>query len=374
VAFIDEKKNGVGSLTSFLVAEINYLTSISGLTLGALLSSGTTLFASVCISLVIGWKLSLVTMSTIPVVLGCGILRNWSLRRFDENSKDSYQESAIFACENINAIRTVASFTMESKVDRNYHKQIARQGKASLKSSLKTSSLYAASQSLIVLCSTLAFWFGGTLVGNGEYGLLQFTICFFQIIYGVQTAGAVFSYAPNVGKALNAGSAFKLLEEKQPKIDTWSTESIRVESLKGNIEFRDVHFEYPGRPNVPVLRGLSFKVNSGQYVAIVGASGCGKSTTVAMLVRFYDPVSGTVLVDDQDISSLNVNDYRSHLALVSQEPVLYRGTIKDNILLGINTMEVSEEQLMLVCQQANICDFIMSLPWVSYPLPQRICG
>jgi ATP-binding cassette subfamily B (MDR/TAP) protein 1 len=263
---------------------------------------------------------------------------------------------------------------MESKVDRNYHKQIARQGKASLKSSLKTSSLYAASQSLIVLCSTLAFWFGGTLVGNGEYGLLQFTICFFQIIYGVQTAGAVFSYAPDVGKALNAGSAFKLLEEKQPKIDTWSTESIRVESLKGNIEFRDVHFEYPGRPNVPVLRGLSFKVNSGQYVAIVGASGCGKSTTVAMLVRFYDPVSGTVLVDDQDISSLNVNDYRSHLALVSQEPVLYRGTIKDNILLGINTMEVSEEQLMLVCQQANICDFIMSLPWVSYPLPQRICG
>jgi ATP-binding cassette subfamily B (MDR/TAP) protein 1 len=362
IAFMDEKKNGAGSLTSFLSTEINHLTGISGMTLGALLSSGTTLFAAVCIALAIGWKLALVTMSTIPVVLGCGVLRSWSLRRFDENSKAAYQESANYACENINAMRTVASFTMESKIDQDYHRQIAKQGRTSLKSNLKTSSLYAASQSLIVLCSALAFWYGGTLVGSGEYGLLQFTICFYEIIYGVQTAGAVFSYAPDIGKALNAGSALKNLEDKRPEIDTWSTEGKSVETVKGDIEFRDVHFNYPGRPNVPVLQGLNFTVKSGQYVAIVGASGCGKSTTIAMLERFYNPVSGGVLVDGKDISRLNVNDYRSHLALVSQEPVLYGGTIKENILLGIDSADVSEERLLLACQQANTYDFIMSLP------------
>jgi ATP-binding cassette subfamily B (MDR/TAP) protein 1 len=362
MAFMDEKKNGAGSLTSFLSTEINHLTGISGVTLGALLSSGTTLFAAVCIALAIGWKLALITMSTIPVVLGCGILRSWSLRRFDENSKAAYQESANYACENTNAIRTIASFNMESKVDQDYHEQITKQGRTSLKSNLRTSSLYAASQSLIVLCSALSFWYGGILVGNREYGLLQFTICFFEIIYGVQTAGAVFSYAPDIGKALNAGSALKNLMDKRPEIDTWSTEGRRVESMKGDIEFRDVHFKYPGRPAVPVLQGLSFTAKSGQYVAIVGASGCGKSTTIAMLERFYNPVSGSVLVDGKDISRLNLNDYRSHLALVSQEPVLYHGTIKENILLGIGSADVSEARLVLACQQANIYDFILSLP------------
>ncbi|KAH8674490.1 ATP-binding cassette, subfamily B, member 1 [Tricladium varicosporioides] len=362
MAFMDEKKNGPGSLTSFLATEIPNLTGLSGMTLGTILSSGTTLFAAVCIALGIGWKFALVTMSTIPVVLSCGVLRSWSLRLFDENSQAAYQESANYACEHINAIRTVASFTMESKVYQDYYRQITKQSKTSLKSNLRTSALYAASQSLIVLCSALAFWYGGTLVGNGEYGLLQFTICFYEIIYGVQTAGAVFSYAPDIGKALNSASALKSLMDKQPEIDTWSTEGASVKTMKGDIQFRDVHFKYPGRPNVTVLQGLNFTVKSGQYVAIVGSSGGGKSTIIAMLERFYNPDSGTIFVDGKDIPSLNVNDYRSHLALVSQEPVLYSGTIKDNILLGIDNANVSEDQLISACQQANIYDFVMSLP------------
>jgi len=113
---------------------------------------------------------------------------------------------------------------------------------------------------------------------------------------------------------------------------------------------------------MPVLRGLNLTVKPGQYVALVGASGCGKSTTIALLERFYDPLVGGVFVDGKEISSLNLNEYRSFLALVSQEPTLYQGTIRDNILLGADRDNVPEEDIIFACQEANIYDFIISLP------------
>jgi ATP-binding cassette subfamily B (MDR/TAP) protein 1 len=103
-------------------------------------------------------------------------------------------------------------------------------------------------------------------------------------------------------------------------------------------------------------------VRPGQYVALVGASGCGKTTAIALLERFYDPTLGGVFVDGHDISTLNVNEYRKHLALVSQEPTLYQGTIRDNILLGTDREDVSEDEIVVACREANIYDFVMSLP------------
>lgn len=163
---------------------------------------------------------------------------------------------------------------------------------------------------------------------------------------------------------MHAAAELKILMDRKPKIDTWSNEGKVLETMEGSIEFRDVHFRYPTRPEQPVLRGLNLTVKPGQYVALVGASGCGKSTTIAMLERFYDPLVGGVYVDGHEISSLNVNNYRSHLALVSQEPTLYQGTIRDNILLGADTKpeDVPEEAIVQACKDANIYEFILSLP------------
>ncbi|KAJ5661558.1 uncharacterized protein N7477_009174 [Penicillium maclennaniae] len=362
INFFDKEENSTGALTSFLSTETKHLSGISGQTLGTILMTSTTLLAAIIISLSFGWKLALVCISVVPILLGCGFYRFYMLAAFQSRSKVAYEGSASYACEATSAIRTVASLTRETDVWGVYHGQLENQGRASLISVFKSSLLYAMSQALVFFCVALGFWYGGTLLGHHEYTMFQFFVCFSEILFGAQSAGTVFSFSPDMGKAKNAANEFRKLFDRRPVIDTWSTEGTSVEHMEGHVEFKDVHFRYPTRPEQPVLRGLNLSVKPGQYIALVGPSGCGKSTTIALLERFYDALSGGVYVDGHNIADLNLNSYRSHLALVSQEPTLYQGTIKDNILLGIEADDVPEDELVKACKDANIYDFIMSLP------------
>jgi len=151
-----------------------------------------------------------------------------------------------------------------------------------------------------------------------------------------------------------------------PDIDADSPEGkvLSQDEVKGHIQFENVHFRYPTRPGVRVLRDLSLTVEPGTYVALVGASGCGKSTTIQLIERFYDPLSGQVLLDGNPVNELNLQEYRKHIALVSQEPKLYAGTVRFNILLGATKPqeEVTQEEIEAACRNANILDFISSLP------------
>ena len=362
ISFFDKEENSAGALTSFLSTETTHLAGMSGVTLGTILVVCTTLIAAIALSCAMNYKLALVCAATIPILLACGFLRFWMLARFQERAKKAYEGSASFACEATAAIRTVASLTREEDVWEHYHQSIVAQEKKSLRSILRSSTLYASSQSFMFLCTALGFWYGGTLLGNKEISELHFFICFSAIIFGAQSAGTIFSFAPDMGKAKQAAKELKTLFDRVPAIDSWSQDGERFSDMEGTIEFRDVHFRYPTRPEQPVLRGLNLTVKPGQYVALVGASGCGKSTTIALMERFYDPLSGGVFVDGKEISSLNISDYRGFLALVSQEPTLYQGTVRENVLLGADREDVPEEDIIQACKDANIYDFIISLP------------
>jgi ATP-binding cassette subfamily B (MDR/TAP) protein 1 len=362
IAFFDREENSAGALTSFLSTEATHLSGLSGTQLGTILMVSTTLIGSLSIGIGIGWKLGLVCTATVPILLGCGFLRFWMLARFHQRAKKAYEHSAAYACEATSAIRTVASLTREADVKQQYHEQLVAQAQKSFVSVLRSSSLYACSQSFMFLCVALGFWYGGTLIANGEYSMLQFFIVFSAVIFGAQSAGTIFSFAPDMGKAKQAASELKRLFDCKPDIDSWSTEGQYLENVEGYIEFRDVHFRYPTRPEQPVLRGLNLTVKPGQYVALVGPSGCGKSTTISLLERFYDPLVGGVYVDGKEISGLHLNRYRSFLSLVSQEPTLYQGTIKENVLLGADRNDVTDAEVEKACRDANIYDFITSLP------------
>ncbi|KAL9109108.1 MAG: hypothetical protein Q9227_006199 [Pyrenula ochraceoflavens] len=367
ISFFDREENAAGALTSFLSTRATDIAGLSGATLGTLLTVVTTLVAAISLSVAIGWKLALVTSSTIPAVLACGFFRYWVLFKFEHRASKDYEASANYACEAIGMIRTVASLTREDEIVSHYRALVRTQVARSLRSVYKASTLYAASQSLTFLCMALGFWYGGTLLANGEYDLIQFFICFPAITFGAQAAGTLFSFAPDMGKAQEAARQLKVLFDRRPAIDSWSNDGIEVDAdaVRGKIEFRNVHFRYPTRPDQLILRGLSLIIEPGQYVALVGSSGCGKSTIISLLERFYDcsPSGGDgIYLDDANIKSLKLGDYRSSLALVSQEPTLYEGTIRENILLGCDNDNIADSDIEIACKEANIYDFILSLP------------
>lgn len=192
--------------------------------------------------------------------------------------------------------------------------------------------------------------------------MLQYFICYSAVISGAYSAGAIFSFAPDMSKARQAAQDIKTLFDQPVDIDSRRDDGETLQEIKGSIELRNVYFRYPNRPERVVLNGLNLDVKPGQYVALVGASGCGKSTTIALLERFFDAEKGQILVDGKDISKLNIKSYRSHLALVSQEPTLYEGSIRDNLVLGANEEEISEDDIIRACKDANIYNFIISLP------------
>ncbi|GIY25672.1 multidrug resistance protein pgp-1 [Caerostris darwini] len=183
---------------------------------------------------------------------------------------------------------------------------------------------------------------------------------FFAMAFSAVSVGQWTSYLPDYAKAkLSAGLVF-YLTNIIPKIDSSSKGGIRPD-VKGKIDFVNVQFRYPSRKNVLVLQGINLTINPGQTVALVGSSGCGKSTLIALLERFYDPESGQVMLDGFDIKTMNLKYLRSLMALVSQEPVLFNCSIKENIIYGIED-KVSQADIEDAARTANIHDFIIHLP------------
>lgn len=361
MTFFDMKENTAGALASVLSTEATLIAGISGATLGALLNFVVTIIGAIAVSCSFGWKLALVCTSTMPLLLACGFLRTWVLSDLEKRNRRE-TEAAGFACEAASAIRTVASLRLEEEVCRRYSQMLGLQTRQDLWSTLLSSTLYAMSQSLFFFASGLAFWYGGTLIVKGEYTVKRFFICFVAVIWGSQAAGAIFSYAGDMSNARAAAARVKTLLGRIPSIDSWSPEGtvIPPKGLRGRIDFRKVSFSYPTRPGRLVLRDLNITAEPGQFIALVGASGCGKSTVIALLERFYSPGSGSVNIDDHDVSTYRIQDYRSQLALVHQETTLHMGTIKENILA--DKEDACDEAIVQACKDANIYDFILSLP------------
>ena len=361
IQFFDEKEHSTGALVGFLSNGTANLHSLSGQILGSFLSFISTIAGGMILSLAIGWKLALVCSATIPLVAGCGWVRLKILALFDDKIKKTQDESAGYASEAINAVRTVASLGLELRVLDHYSQILSRQASKSLRSILQASALYAASQSVVFLCAALGFWYGGNLIASGEYTMLQFFICFAALISGSQSAGAIFSFAPDLSKAMHAGRDLNALLESRPTIDNPHHSGLPVdEKADGRFDLSNVSFQYPSRPRA-VLQNFSISVQPGQNIALVGPSGCGKSTVISLLERFYNPTAGCIRFNGKDISTLNLSDYRGEMALVSQEPTVYHGTVRENIMLGAKG-EVSDDLVFQACKEANIFDFITSLP------------
>ncbi|KAG7088358.1 hypothetical protein E1B28_012362 [Marasmius oreades] len=366
IVFFDQDDHSTGGLTTDLSDHPQKVNGLAGITLGAIVQSLSTLIVGIIVGIIFAWKIGLVGLACTPFLVCTGYIRLRVVVLKDQANKKAHASSAQLACEAAGSIRTVASLTREEDCLRMYSTSLEEPLKTSNRSALWSNALYALSQATVFFVIGLVFWYGSRLVSTLEYSTFSFFVSLMSTTFGAIQAGNVFAFVPDVSSAKGSGTAILKLLDSMPEIDAESTEGKPVDPTKsqGRIRFENVHFRYPTRPGVRVLRDLSLQVEPGTYIALVGQSGCGKSTVIQMIERFYDPLAGNIYLDDQPINELNVTDYRKAIALVSQEPTLYAGTIRFNILLGAikPENEVTQEELEAACRDANILEFIQGLP------------
>ena len=296
-----------------------------------------------------------------PLLLGSGYVKIRLDQKLETLTGDWFSESAGLATEAVTSIRTVASLTMESDVMKQYTATMDRIVRTASRSLVVTMIGYGLSQSLEFLIMALGFWYGSRLIASGEYSVTQFFVIFLAVIFSGQGAAQFFGYSTSITKAKVAANYLLWLRTLRSSIREDETNKHNGPSGVGAFGVENVEFRYKQRDASRVLKGVSMKIEPGSYVAAVGPSGCGKTTIISLLERFYDPTSGRITLNDDDITSLSPKLYRDYMSLVQQEPTLYQGSVRENISLGLQ-YQPSDDEILEACRQANASEFVTSLP------------
>ncbi|NXL87260.1 MDR1 protein, partial [Alectura lathami] len=362
IGWYDDQKNAVGILLTRLATDASQVKGATGSRLGLMTMTVFTLLTAIIIAFVYGWQLTLLILACIPFVIATNAASVSSMSGHAAKDQKALEEAGRISTESVENIRTVASLTREETFYEKYITSLNGPYRDSLRKAPLYGFTYGIAQSANYFVNAAVFRFGAWLIARCLTNFENVFIVFSSVIFAAMNVGQSASLAPDYGKAkISAQRIFQLLDRK-PQIDSYSEEGEKLSNFEGNIEFRNVHFVYPTRPEVQVLQGLNVKVNKGQTLALVGNSGCGKSTSIQLLERFYDPVEGQVLADGFDTKSLHLQWLRSRLGLVSQEPILFDCSIAENIQYGDSSRVVSQEEIEAAAKAANIHAFIDKLP------------
>ncbi|KAK7047498.1 tRNA N6-adenosine threonylcarbamoyltransferase, partial [Halocaridina rubra] len=362
MGWFDEEKNSVGALCSRLSGDASAVQGATGSRVGTIVQAITTLGISIAIALYYDWRLGLVTFPFIPFVLIAVFLQSKILMGQSVTETKVLEEAGKIAIEAITNIRTVASLHQEKQFASLYSLALLEPHQKALKKSHLRGGAFGFAQAMPFFAYGAVMFYGGHLVDVDKINFEDVFKVAEALILGTMMVGQAVAFAPNYSKAkVSASKIFALLERK-PAIDTSAGTGLRLSGHVERIELKDVHFSYPTRPNTTILSGLSVAVEKGKTLALVGSSGCGKSTIIGLLERFYDANKGHVCVNGQDVQGLNVGCVRKQLGLVSQEPVLFDLSIAENIAYGDNSRKVREQEIIAAAKQANIHTFVDSLP------------
>ncbi len=303
------------------------------------------------------WKLSLIMFLLIPPVGIAAAIFGKRIKKYSKNFQESLAEASIVAEESISGLRTVKSFVQESKESARYE--------LSLSAALNTARLriltiaqfigFGMVAGFAAVCFVL--WFGGREVLLNELSvgdLSQFLLYLMLVAIGVGSLGTLWGdFMSGVGASTRV---FEILEHNSNVQDDGQI----LQKMNAQIEFKNVSFSYPTRTDILVLNDLSFKMNNGETIALVGSSGSGKTTIASLIPRFYEPTTGQIFLDDILLSDLKPSWLRQHIGIVSQEPVLISSTIIENIKYG--KPDATDQQVIAAAQAANAWEFIQRFP------------
>jgi ATP-binding cassette, subfamily B (MDR/TAP), member 1 len=369
MGWFDVPEHSVGELTTRLEADAESIAKVTGWSLGYRVRVFASLAAGVTVALVFSLEIGLTAIACVPIIMGAALFQRCCMKSKSSSSaaEGELSPESIFE-QGLRGIESVQAYGLQGKVCDDYSKALAPQGKDNVRSGLVAGVSYGLSQFATFGSFAIIFYVASKLLVEVKIGFQDFFTSILAVMFGALAIAQVNAdFNAQQEGLLAANRVFELIDEPLDDKDPFNDQGERPESLNGAISFKSLSFAYPTRPNNPVYYpsatnngdGFSLSINPKESVAFVGASGCGKSTALQILLRFYDAYSGLVLVDGQNVEQLNLSWLRNQIGYVGQQPVLFAGSIRDNILLG--NRKASESEIVDAAKAANAHDFVMAL-------------
>ncbi|KAK3742595.1 hypothetical protein RRG08_023427 [Elysia crispata] len=352
--------NSCGELTVKLTEDVSRVHDAIGDKLGTAVQFLSASILSFFIIFYFGWELALIMQIGVPLLVVAFAFMGIVITNMSALERQAYAEAGDVAEEVFSSIRTVQAFNGQEKEYERYINALRKAKDYGIRKSMASGLGQGASWGIIVGTLGLGFWYGGKLIRDGDYEVHEMMAVFMTALVGGQCLGLALPSVATVNSGRGAAYGVYAMIDRISVIDSASQEGLRPETLTGNITLKGVHFTYPSRADVKVLKGLDLSITAGQTVALVGQSGCGKSTVVQLLQRFYDPQAGQVCLDGVDIREINTRWLRQNVGIVGQEPVLFAATICENIMYGREGTTMDD--VITACKNANAYDFIMKMP------------
>lgn len=311
------------------------------------------------VSMKVNWRMALVAWAVMPCHFIGGLIHAKSAKGFASDTATAHSDLVALASESASNIKTIASFCHEDHILEKAKISLESPMENTKRQSIKYGLIQGASLCLWNIAHGVALWYTKILVHRNqasfEDGIRSYQI--FSLT--VPSITELWTLMPTVISAISILTPAFVTLDRQTDIDSDTPQESDLQMIKGNIEFQNVHFNYPSRPEVTILEDFSLQIGAGSKVALVGPSGAGKSSVLALLLRFYDPREGRVLIDGKDIKEYNLKKLRAQIGFLQQEPLLFSCSIRENICYGND--RASEAEIMEVSREANIHDFISSL-------------
>jgi ATP-binding cassette subfamily B protein len=360
-------KRRVGELSSRIAADLSQIQDTVTGALPQFLRQAAMLVGGVVLIAVISWQLTLVMLSAFPAMIALAVLFGRLIRRNSREGQDRLADSNVVVEETLQGVASVKAFANEDYEQGRYQRNLGRALAVVLRGAKYRGGFSAFIIFALFGAVVLVMWYGARMVVAKEMNPGQLASF---MLYTLFVAGAMGSFAElysQLQRALGATQRVReLLDEKPEPLEATSPPEAgergekRSRRLRGDVEFDQVSFRYPSRPEVQVLRGVSLTARAGQRVALVGPSGAGKSTLVSLLLRFYEPEGGRILIDGRDARDYGLHELRGQTAMVPQDVFLFGGTILDNIAYG--RPGASEAEVVEAARKANAHDFITAFP------------
>lgn len=358
--WFDFEENSTGVLVSRLSIDCVSFRSVLGDRLSVLLMGLSSAVVGLGACFLIEWKLTLLATALTPFTLGANYI-NLIINVGPRLDNDSYDKASNIASGAVSNIRTVTTFSAQEQVVKSFDRALSEPKRKSVRRSQILGITLGMSQGAMYAAYTLTLWFGAYLVKVGDTGFGGVYKIFLILVLSSFSVGQLAGLAPDTSMAASAIPAVLDIINRKPLIGNDRGKGRKIEQRKSwDIEFKMVTFAYPSRPQVIVLRNFNLKVKAGSMVALVGASGSGKSTVVWLIQRFYDPDQGKVIMGGMDLRAIDVKWLRRQIALVGQEPALFAGSLRENIAFG--NPNASWAEIEDAAREAYINKFISGLP------------